>query len=57
MQQAMTAFKRLFGDAPAPLRLARNLGLSLADRAGPVKRLFARAAMGTILGELPRLAR
>jgi 2-octaprenylphenol hydroxylase len=57
MQQAMTAFKELFGDVPAPLRLARNLGLSLADRAGPVKRLFARAAMGTILGELPRLAR
>lgn len=57
MQQAMTAFKQLFGDAPAPLRLARNLGLSLADRTGPVKRLFARAAMGTILGELPRLAR
>lgn len=57
MQQAMSAFKQLFGDAPAPLRLARNLGLSLADRAGPVKRAFARAAMGTILGELPRLAR
>ena len=55
MQQAMT--KQLFGDVPAPIRLARNLGLSLADRAGPVKRAFARAAMGTILGELPSLAR
>jgi len=57
MQQSMTLFKELFGDVPAPLRLARNLGLSLADRAGPVKRIFARAAMGTLLGELPRLAR
>lgn len=57
MQQAMTAFKQLFGDVPVPLRLARNLGLALADRAGPLKRTFARAAMGTILGELPPLAR
>lgn len=57
MQQSMTVFKELFGDVPAPLRLARNLGLSLADRAGPVKRLLARAAMGTLLGELPSLAR
>jgi 2-octaprenylphenol hydroxylase len=57
MQQAMTAFKQLFGDVPAPLRLLRNLGLTLADRTGPAKRLFARAAMGTILGELPPLAR
>jgi len=57
MQQTMTVFKELFGDVPAPLRLARNIGLTLADRAGPVKRIFARAAMGTLLGELPRLAR
>jgi len=57
MQQAMTAFKQLFGEVPAPLRLARNLGLNLVDRAGPLKRTFARAAMGTLLGELPRLAR
>jgi 2-octaprenylphenol hydroxylase len=57
MQRAMDGFKYLFGDVPAPLRLVRNLGLGLADRAGPIKREFARAAMGTILGELPRLAR
>ncbi len=56
MQAAMDGFKRLFSNDITPLRLARNLGLDLADRLGPLKRLLVRNAMGT-LGELPPLAR
>ena len=47
---------RLFSNDLAPVRLARRLGLAAVDRAGPLKRLFMRHAMGT-LGRLPRLIR
>ncbi len=57
MQYAMDGFKRLFGSQAAPVRALRSLGLDLVDRAGPLKQLFAGSAMGTILGELPALAR
>ncbi|WP_341895815.1 UbiH/UbiF/VisC/COQ6 family ubiquinone biosynthesis hydroxylase [Ferrovibrio terrae] len=45
---------RLFSNDIAPLRLARDLGLGVVNRIGPLKKLFMRHAMGDI-GRLPRL--
>ncbi len=56
MQAAMDGFKRLFSNEIPPLKLARNLGLELADRMPLLKKLMIRGAMGT-LGEPPSLAR
>ena len=56
MLAAMDAFKRTFSNEILPLRLARNLGLSLADNAGPLKGMLVRRALG-LSGELPALAR
>jgi 2-octaprenylphenol hydroxylase len=56
MLAAMDVFKRVFGNDLPPLRLARSLGLDLADRVAPLKNLFLRRALGT-LGGLPALAR
>lgn len=56
MLAAMDGFKRLFGNRNPGLRLVRNLGLGLTDRAGPLKRLIMQRALGRI-GELPALAR
>lgn len=56
MMGVMDGFKRLFGQAPPPVRLLRNLGLNLTDAAGPLKHFIARRAMG-LTGDLPRLAR
>lgn len=53
---AMDGFKRLFGSTAAPVRWARNIGLSLTDAAGPIKRELVRRAMG-IGGDLPAMAR
>ena len=47
---------RLFSNDIEPIRAVRDLGLSLVEHIGPLKRLFMRHAMGT-LGDLPRLAR
>jgi 2-octaprenyl-6-methoxyphenol hydroxylase len=47
---------RLFSNDLAPLRLARGLGLSAVNRLAPLRRLFARHAMG-VVGDLPRLMR
>ena len=56
MLAAMDGFKRLFSNAVTPLAVARSLGLSLVDRAEPVKQLFMRHALG--LGDdMPPLAR
>lgn len=52
----LDGFHRAFSPQPAPLRLARRLALDVADRAGPVKRLVTRRAMG-LEGDLPALAR
>jgi 2-octaprenylphenol hydroxylase len=46
MLGAMDLFKRLFSNHNRPLALIRNLGLDLADAAGPLKRLAIRRAMG-----------
>jgi 2-octaprenylphenol hydroxylase len=56
MMAAMDGFKRLFGSRLAPLRLARNAGLSLFDGATPLKRLVIQHAMG-LRGDLPTVAR
>ncbi len=53
---AMDGFKRLFSNDSVPLSLMRNLGLSLADHAGPAKNMMIRRAMG-LTGDLPRLSR
>lgn len=47
---------RLFGNDVLPLRIARELGLGLVERIGPLKQFFMRHAMG-VLGDLPRLMR
>jgi 2-octaprenylphenol hydroxylase len=56
MMAAMEAFERLFQAQPLPLRLLRNVGLSLADRLPEAKALFIRQALG-LSGDLPDLAR
>ena len=33
--------------APPPANLARDLGIAAVNRAGPLKRMFMRGAMGT----------
>jgi 2-octaprenylphenol hydroxylase len=56
MLGAMDLFKRVFSNDVLPLKLVRGLGLSLADRAGPIKHLLIKRAMG-LSGERPVLAR
>lgn len=56
MSLVMDGFKRLFGSRVPPLRWLRNLGMSVADRALPVKARLTRQAMG-LEGDLPALAR
>lgn len=47
---------RLFSNDWRPLRLIRDLGLGLVERAGPAKRFFERRA-SALAGDLPRLIR
>ncbi|MBI2380216.1 MAG: UbiH/UbiF/VisC/COQ6 family ubiquinone biosynthesis hydroxylase [Gammaproteobacteria bacterium] len=56
MLAAMDGFKALFGSSLFPLQLARNIGLSLFDKAAPLKALAIKRAMG-LTGDLPELAR
>ncbi len=56
MMTTMDLFYRVFGNANLPVKLVRNLGLGLAERLSPAKRLAMRYAMG-LSGKLPRLAR
>ncbi len=56
MQQGMSGFQWLFGSRLEPVRLARNLGLSMVDRSPPLKRIFMRYASG-FGGDRPRMAR
>ena len=55
MMTVMDAFYRAFGSQHTPLRWFRNLGLGLAERLKPAKKLAMGYAMG-INGSLPRLA-
>jgi len=52
----MDGLNRLFSNDSAPLRVLRDLGLGLVDRAPGVKRFLAREAAGTT-GQVPRLLR
>lgn len=56
MLSAMDAFKRLFSHDQQPVATLRSLGLDLADRLTPVKRLFIAQALG-LDPHLPALAR
>lgn len=56
MSAAMEGFKRLFNSKQPALRLARNIGMSLMDKLGPVKNHIVQQAMG-LSGDLPALAR
>jgi 2-octaprenylphenol hydroxylase len=55
-QLTMDAFKHLFGNDFAPVALLRNLGLGVAGRLPPLRRLFERVALGDGV-ELPTLCR
>lgn len=46
MLGATHALERLFGNDLPPVRLARRLGIAAVDRIPPLKRFFARRAMG-----------
>jgi 2-octaprenyl-3-methyl-6-methoxy-1,4-benzoquinol hydroxylase len=56
MMTTMDLFYRVFGTANRPLQFIRNLGLGLAERVTPAKKLVMRYAMG-LGGGLPNLAR
>jgi 2-octaprenylphenol hydroxylase len=53
---AMDGFKRLFSNDIGPLKLLRNIGLTLADHSGPAKSMMMRRALG-LSGDLPRLSK
>ncbi|MDX1434175.1 MAG: UbiH/UbiF/VisC/COQ6 family ubiquinone biosynthesis hydroxylase [Gammaproteobacteria bacterium] len=55
MQNILSGFQWLFGSSAEPVRLARNLGLALADSMPALKRRFMRFASG-VAGDVPRLA-
>ena len=56
MLAATDTLNRLFSNNVAPVRLARDVGLALVNRAPPLKKLFIKHAMG-VLGDVPRLVR
>jgi 2-octaprenyl-6-methoxyphenol hydroxylase len=56
MAMTMDALNRLFSNDVASLRLARDLGIGIVDRIGPLRRFFMRHAGGDV-GRLPRLMR
>lgn len=49
-------FVRLFSTDHAPVRLARDLGMAVVNRVGPLRRAFMQEAGGAT-GDLPRLLR
>lgn len=56
MATALDGIERLFATDVGPIPRIRALGLSMTNRLGPVKAMFARQAMG-LGGDLPRLVR
>jgi 2-octaprenyl-6-methoxyphenol hydroxylase len=56
MVAATDLLNRLFSNDIAPLRLIRDIGLAAVNRAPPLRRFFARHAMG-LVGDLPKLIR
>ena len=55
-QLAMDAFKQLFSNDSGALSLVRNLGLGVAGRLPPLRRLFEKVALGHGI-ELPGISR
>jgi 2-octaprenylphenol hydroxylase len=55
MDAAMHVFQSGFAASRGPAAWLLNQGFAMVDRSGPLKRAFARHALGTA-GELPRLA-
>lgn len=56
MMQAMDLFYRVFSNDLLPLKLLRNIGLSIAGKASPLKRKVMAFAMG-LEGDLPDIAK
>ncbi len=56
MAAATDMFDRLFSNDIAPVRFARDVGLSIVNRIGPARRYFMRTAGGAA-GDLPKLLR
>jgi 2-octaprenyl-6-methoxyphenol hydroxylase len=56
MVAATDLLNRLYSNDIRPLRLARDLGLAAVNRLPPLRRFFARHAMG-LVGDLPKLIR
>ena len=56
MVAATDLLTRLFSNDVKPLRLARDAGLAAVNRLPPLRRFFARHAMG-VVGDLPKLMR
>ncbi len=56
MIAAMDVFHHAFKDQPYPIKRLRSSALNFADKAGPVKKLAMRYAMG-LSGDLPALAK
>jgi 2-octaprenyl-6-methoxyphenol hydroxylase len=56
MGLATDGLNRLFSNRSDLLRLVRDLGLGLVDRAPMLKRVFVREAAG-LSGEVPKLLR
>jgi len=56
MAAATDGLNRLFSNDVAPLRLARDVGMGIVDRIGPLRRFLMRHAGGD-LGRLPSLMR
>lgn len=52
----MEGFKRLFNGRDPALKLARNLGLTVANTVPPIKKFFIQQAMGNA-GKMPELAK
>ncbi|MBW3759254.1 NAD(P)-binding protein [Aeromonas jandaei] len=48
MQSGMDLFYGVFSNEIGPLKLARNLALNLADKAGPLKEIALRYALGLV---------
>jgi 2-octaprenyl-6-methoxyphenol hydroxylase len=56
MALTMDGLNRLFSNDIAPLRLARDIGMGIVDKIGPLRRAFMREAGGDS-GKLPSLMR
>jgi 2-octaprenyl-6-methoxyphenol hydroxylase len=56
MVAATDLLNRLFSNNIAPIRAIRGIGLAAVNRAPPLRRFFARHAMG-LVGDLPKLIR